>query len=59
MVDCFAMDFKSNLYVKVTALPGFYTAFWVAFLTAVDICDDESGMAMDILFKTRWVQATV
>jgi len=26
-VDCFAMDFKSNLYVKVTALPGFYTAF--------------------------------
>jgi len=28
-------------------------AFWVAFLTNVDISDDESGMAMDILFKPR------
>ena len=26
-------------------------AFWAALSTAVDISDDEGGMAMDILFK--------
>ena len=35
---------KSKLYAKVITLPGFYTAFWVAFSTAVDISDDEGGM---------------
>ena len=50
-------EFKSKLYAKVITLPGFYTAFWVAFSTAVDISDDEGGMAMDILFKPR-VEAT-
>ena len=51
------MEFKSKLYAKVITLPGFYTAFWVAFSTAVDISDDEGGMAVDILFKP-WVEAT-
>ena len=32
-------------------------AFSVVFSTAVDISDDEGGMAMDILFKPR-VEAT-
>ena len=48
---------KSNLYVKVITLSGFETAFWVAFSTAVDISDDEGGMAMNIIFKPR-VEAT-
>ena len=48
---------KSKLYAKVITLPGFYTAFWVAFSTAVDISNDEGGMAVDILFKPR-VEAT-
>ena len=34
-----------------------WTAFWVAFSTAVDISNDEGGMAVDILFKPR-VEAT-
>ena len=48
---------KSKLYAKVITLIGFYTAFWIAFSTAVDISDDEGGMAVDILFKPR-VEAT-
>ena len=52
------MELKSKLYAKVITLPGFYTAFWVAFSTAVDISDDEGGLAVDILFKPR-VEATV
>ena len=51
------MEFMSNMYVKVITLPGFYSAFWVAFSTAIDIPDDKGGMAMDILFKPR-VEAT-
>ena len=51
------MELKSKLYAKVITLPGFYTAFWVALSTAVDISDDEGGMAVDILFKPR-VEAT-
>ena len=45
------VEFKSNLYVKVITLPGFQTAFSGVFSTAVDISDDEGGMAMDIHFK--------
>ena len=51
------MELKSKLYAKVITLLGFYTAFRVAFSTAVDISDDEGGMAVDILFKPR-VEAT-
>ena len=51
------MELKSKLYAKVITLPGFYTAFRVAFSTAVDISDDEGGMAVDIFFKPR-VEAT-
>ena len=52
MAECFVMEFKSNLSVKVITLPGFYTAFSVVFSTAVDISDDDGGIAMaDILFK--------
>ena len=51
------MELKSKLYAKVITLPGFYTAFRVAFSPAVDISDDEGGMAVDILFKPR-VEAT-
>ena len=51
------MEFKSNLYVKVITPPGFQTAFSGVFSTAVDISDDEGGLAMDILFKPR-VEAT-
>ena len=51
------MELKSKLYAKVITLPGFYTAFWVAFSTAVDISNDEGGMAVDIPFKPR-VEAT-
>ena len=51
------MEFKSKLYVKVITVPGFLTAFWIAFSTAVDISDDEDRVSVDILFKPR-VEAT-
>ena len=35
----------------------YLTASWLAFSTNVDISDDESGLAKDILFKPR-VEAT-
>ena len=39
------MELKSKLYAKVITLPG------LAFSAAVDISDDEGGLAVDILFK--------
>ena len=57
MAECFVLEFKSNLYVKVITLSGFRMAFSGVFSTAVDISDDEGGMAMEILFKPR-VEAT-
>ena len=51
------MQFKSNLYVEVITLPGFYAAL-VTFSTAVDISDDKDGMAMNILFIKLRVEAT-
>ena len=61
-MECFVVCFVRNLYpitlTAVIALPGFLTALLVAVSTNVDISDDESGMAKDILFKPR-VEATV
>ena len=53
MAECFVMEFKSNLYVKVLTLPGFEMASSVVFSTAVDIADDEDGMCSGCLFKPR------
>ena len=57
MAECFVLEFRSNLYVKVITLSGFQMAFSGVFSTGVDISDDEGGMAMEILFKPR-VEAT-
>ena len=46
MAECFVIEFKSNLLVKVITLPGFQTAFSVVFSTAVDISDDGSGYSL-------------
>ena len=55
MAECLWWNHK--LYVKVITLPGFWTVFWVAFSTAVDISAGEDGMAVEIFSKAR-VEAT-
>ena len=49
MAKCFVMNLKAICMLK--------RSLCLAFSTAVDISDDEGGMAMDILFKPR-VEAT-
>ena len=51
------MELKANGMLKWSLSLDFIRPFWVAFSTAVDVSDDEGGMAVDILFKPH-VEAT-
>ena len=61
MAECFVVGFvrKSVSYntYRSDSSSWILTALWVAVSTNVDISNDESGMAKDILLKPR-VEAT-